>query len=92
MFTPPLMTILAAVVGVLLFTGHRGDLTGTLLAVATPVITQFPITAGTTALTLIIGGVRLIRGRQTVRRRAEDPPEHARDKPRNPRSESPAQD
>jgi hypothetical protein len=64
MCTPPLMTILAAVVGVLLFTSHRNDSTATLLATATPVITQFPVTAGTTALTVIIGTVRLIRDRR----------------------------
>ncbi|NKQ55987.1 hypothetical protein HFP15_24210 [Amycolatopsis sp. K13G38] len=64
MFVPPLVLLLAAAVGVLVNRGVQGGMTAVLLAIATPVLPQFPVMAGTTAATLLIGGIRLLRHRR----------------------------
>lgn len=64
MFAPPLVLILAAAAGVLLSRGPGGGTVRVLLAIAAPVLPQFPVMATTTAATLVIGTVRLLRRRQ----------------------------
>jgi hypothetical protein len=68
MLTPPLLLILATGIDVLAFTPHSPDPTLAGLAVATPVISHFPVMAGGTALTLLVGVVRLFHRRQLLRR------------------------
>ncbi|HJQ48119.1 MAG TPA: DUF6542 domain-containing protein [Amycolatopsis sp.] len=66
MFAPPLVLILAAATGVLVEQGIHGIQGGSsalLLAIATAVLPQFPVMAGTTAATLVFGTIRLLRHR-----------------------------
>ncbi|MFD2416890.1 DUF6542 domain-containing protein [Amycolatopsis pigmentata] len=72
MFGPPLVMIVAAAIGVFVEVRPRGEVSTIGLAIAVPVLPQFPVMAATTAATLLIGVFRLVRGRR--RNRPAQPP------------------
>lgn len=67
MFCPPLVMIIAATIGVFVEVRPRGELSTIGLALAVPVLPQFPVMAATTAATVLIGVFRLVLGRRRNR-------------------------
>ncbi|MCU1680544.1 MAG: putative rane protein [Amycolatopsis sp.] len=66
MLAPPMVFVVAAGIDVLLFRQPGGGTTLTVLAVAQPVVTHFPVMIGATALTLLAGIVRLVLQRHSA--------------------------
>jgi hypothetical protein len=62
MVQPPVVAVLAVGAGTF-FTGHAAGGSATVLAVATRLTAAFPLVAGVTGATVLIGLVRLWRGR-----------------------------
>lgn len=68
MVGPPLVMVAAATIGVFVYTRPQGGASAVGLAIATPVLPQFPVMAATVTATILIGAFRLVRGRLRSRR------------------------
>ncbi|MBV9844534.1 MAG: hypothetical protein JOZ47_05635 [Kutzneria sp.] len=93
MVEPPLVMILVPGPLLAILTSGTGGVAGKALVVGQPLISNFPVMAVTTVLTLVIGSVRMIMQRPTTARGVDRPPARrsaaAAAKAGNPSAKSP---